>query len=128
MITIKQSGSFKNTTIFLNRLKKSNIRKILEPYGEKGVQALEEATPKRTGLTSRSWSYSIEIKKNTITLSWNNSNIQNGKNIALLIQYGFVMPSGYVVAGRDYINPTLRPIFDEIAESVYKEVSDNAYN
>jgi hypothetical protein len=99
-----------------------NIDKILSEYGERGVAALREATPKRTGLTSRSWTYRLEHKKGKTVLLFDNSNIQNGTPIAIIIQYGFVTKTGFRVPGRDYINPALTPIYEEIMRKFQQEV------
>ena len=87
------------------------------------VEALEEATPKRTGLTASSWSYMIEQNAQSVTISWTNSNFNQGVPIALVIQYGHGMPHGGYVKGIDYINPAMKPIFDELSEQVWREVT-----
>ena len=99
----------------------TDVEAILKKYGERGVSALEEATPKDTGLTSKSWRYEINKTKSGVKLSWHNNNIQNGLNIAILIQYGHVTPSGYRIEGKDYINPVMQPIFDDIISEIWKE-------
>lgn len=119
---ITDSGSFSNTFNFFNRMSQMNIDKILSEYGERGVAALREATPKRTGLTSRSWTYRLEHKKGKTVLLFDNSNIQNGTPIAIIIQYGFVTKTGFRVPGRDYINPALTPIYEEIMRKFQQEV------
>lgn len=115
-------GDFSNTFNFFERMNQMNIDKILSEYGEKGVAALQEATPKRTGLTSRSWTYRLEHKKGKTVLIFDNSNIQNGTPIAIIIQYGFVTKTGFRVPGRDYINPALTPIYEEIMRKFQQEV------
>ena len=119
---ITNSGSFSSTFNFFNRMSQLNIDKILSEYGERGVAALREATPKRTGLTSRSWTYRLEHKKGKTVLLFDNSNIQNGTPIAIIIQYGFVTKTGFRVPGRDYINPALTPIYEEIMRKFQQEV------
>ena len=73
--------------------------------------------------TAASWCYEITNKNNTITISFHNSNIQNGVPIAILLQYGHGTGTGGWVQGRDYINPAIQPIFDQIAEYAWKEVT-----
>lgn len=107
----------------LANMKARKIRKILDFYGKKGVESLEEYTPKKTGLTSRSWYYEIEKTPNGYSLVWKNSNIQNYINIALLIQNGHATKTGLWVEGRDYINPALKPIFNEFSKSILQEVT-----
>lgn len=123
MVKFTVKGDFKKTSDFLKALKERRQFKILEKYAQKGVDALREATPKRTGLTSESWSYLIEQSPSKITISWTNSNFNQGVPIALVIQYGHGLPRGGYVKGVDYINPAMQPIFDELADQVWKEVS-----
>lgn len=123
MVKFTVKGDFKKTSDFLKALKERRQFKILEKYAQKGVDALREATPKRTGLTSESWSYLIEQSPSKIIISWTNSNFNQGVPIALVIQYGHGLPRGGYVKGVDYINPAMQPIFDELADQVWKEVS-----
>ena len=123
-IGFKNKGSFSNTFSFMNRMKQMQIDKILSDYGERGVKQLEYYTPKRTGLTSRSWTYRIEHQNGKTLLLWDNTNIQNGTPIAIIIQYGFVTKTGFRVGGRDYINPALSPIYEEIMNRFQKEMSE----
>lgn len=126
MIKFRQKGDFKKTEDFFKKIGSGSYLKGLKDFGEAGVSALKEATPKDTGKTSESWSYSIETKKNGVSLVWSNSNINNGVNIAIVIQYGHGMPSGYYVQGVDYINPALKPLFALIGKRVWEEVTGNA--
>lgn len=123
MIVVKHRGSFKNTEAFLNRAIKKNYREILEKYAKKGVQALSAATPVDTGLTANSWDYEITYTKNSFSISWTNSNVVKGVPIAIILQYGHATRGGGYVQGRDYINPALQPIFDQLAKEVWEEVT-----
>ena len=123
MIRFIHKGSFKPTMSFLRKAKDADFLKDLNKYGQMGVQALKEATPKRTGKTSESWSFEIHGSGSEISIVWTNSNVNKGVNIAVIIQYGHGLRNGGYVKGIDYINPALRPIFDEIADSVWKEVT-----
>lgn len=120
MIKIKAKGSFKNTERFMENSKQINpkFRKVMERYGQECVDALRQATPKDTGNTAKSWSYSIE----SWGLSFHNSNVNNGIPIAILLQYGHATRSGGYIPGRDYINPALKPIFDKITKDLEREV------
>lgn len=123
MITFKHKGDFSKLTNFLEKIKNALHSGILDKYGKEGVTALSYATPIDTGLTSSSWSYKVENTNRAITISFHNSNIQNGVPIAIILQYGHATKNGGWVQGRDYINPAIRPIFDKIANEAWREVT-----
>lgn len=123
MIKIRQKGDFKKLTSFLERAKESLDIGILDKYGKKGVAALSSATPVDTGLTASSWFYKIENKNGIAKIEFHNSNIQNGVPIAVILQYGHGTRNGGYVVGRDYINPAIQPVFDELAKNAWKEVT-----
>ena len=123
MISFRQKGDFSKLTRYLERAKEVARIGDLDKYGRQGVAALESATPKDTGLTSKSWKYKIKQSKGSVSISFYNTNIQNGVPIAVLLQYGHGTRNGGWVQGRDYINPAIQPIFDEIAKSAWKEVT-----
>lgn len=123
MISFKIDGTFDKTKKYLNRIKKPFDVNILNKYGEEGLEALRNATPKNSGITSESWSYEIVQSSEGIKIIWNNSNVVNGwYNVAVFIQYGHGTGTGGYVEGIDYINPTLRPIFNKIIDEVWREV------
>jgi hypothetical protein len=95
----------------------------LESLGQKGVAALSSATPVDSGLTAASWSYEISNKNGRTTITWFNSHVESGVNIAIILQYGHGTGTGGYVSGRDYINPAIQPIFDQIAEDMWKKVT-----
>lgn len=123
MISFRQKGDFSKLTRFLEKSK--NVVRIgdLDKYGREGVAALASATPVDSGLTASSWYYEIENKNGSIKIQFNNSNIQNGVPIAIILQYGHGTGSGGWVQGRDYINPAIQPIFDRIADEAWREVT-----
>lgn len=121
-ITLTSKGDFSKTVKSLNNMKKFKMENILDKYGRQGVSALQSATPVDSGLTANSWSYKIETKGGRSVIYWNNSNINKGVNIAVILQYGHGTRNGGYVAGRDYINPAMRPIFDAIANEAWREV------
>mgnify|MGYP003481197772 CR=1 FL=1 len=123
MISFRQKGDFYKLTRFMERAKETVHLGDLDKYGREGVAALSSATPVDTGLTSKSWYYKIENKNGSATISFHNSNIQNGVPIAIVIQYGHGTRNGGWVQGRDYINPAIQPIFDKIANDVWREVT-----
>lgn len=123
MITLKQKGNFSKLNRYLERVKEAAKIGILDKYGKAGVEALSSATPADTGLTAASWYYKIERTKTSATIQFLNSNINDGVPIAVIIQYGHGTGTGGWVEGRDYINPAIQPIFDEIANEAWKEVT-----
>lgn len=123
MITITNKGDFAKTFNFLNSSKKINIDYILNTYGKKGVSLLARNTPMDTGKTAGSWEYKIEKNKNGSSITWYNTNVVNGVNIAVILQYGHGTQNGGYVEGRDYINPVILPIFDEMSDKIWKEVT-----
>lgn len=123
MIKIRQKGDFRKLTSFLEKAKEGFNIGTLDKYGKKGVAALSSATPIDTGLTASSWFYKIENKNGVAKIEFHNSNIQKGVSIALILQYGHGTKNGGYVVGRDYINPAIQPIFDELAKNAWKEVT-----
>lgn len=123
MITFRQKGDFSKLTRFLERAKESVHLGDLDKYGRAGVAALASATPADSGLTARSWFYELKNKNGCAVISFHNSNIQNGVPIAIILQYGHGTGTGGWVQGRDYINPAIQPIFDEIVNHAWKEVT-----
>ena len=123
MIKFENKGEFSKTTNFLTNLKRSKLIKDLDKFGRKGVEALKSVTPINTGLTSNSWYYEIIEEKNSTKINFCNSNIQNGVPIAIILQYGHGTRNGGWVEGRDYINPAIQPIFDDIVNNAWKEVT-----
>lgn len=123
MITIRQKGDFKKTEKLLKKSFGKDYRQILEKYGKIGVDTLSAATPVDTGVTASSWYYEIIQNESTLSVVWKNRNIVNGINIAVILQYGHATRNGGYVEGRDYINPALQPIFDELADAAWKEVT-----
>lgn len=123
MITFRHKGDFSKFTRYLERAKEVAKMGVLDKYGREGVAALASATPVETGKTAASWYYEIENKDGRATISFFNSNIQNGVPIAIILQYGHGTGTGGWVEGRDYINPVIRPLFDKIVDSAWREVT-----
>lgn len=123
MITFHQKGDFSRVNRFCEKL--LNIVKLgeLDKYGRQGVEALAAATPRDTGKTAESWEYEIVRGKESVSIRWYNTNTNNGVNIAVILQYGHGTKNGGYVKGRDYINPAIQPLFDEIAETAWKEIT-----
>lgn len=124
MIEIRHRGNFDNIDGFFKLIKHRKIYNKLDHYGELGVKALSENTPIDTGKTAGSWKYKIRMNDKEISITWSNDNLtKDGIPIAILLQYGHATGNGGYVQGRDYINPAMKPIFDAIAENVWKEVT-----
>jgi len=124
MIKISLKGNFKNIERFFDGAKNrlpQRIRSVLDRYGRQGVAALQMYTPKDSGETANSWKYEIF----NLGIAWSNTNVTgDGTPVAILLQYGHGTKNGGYVQGRDYINPALQPIFDEIADNCWKEVEN----
>ena len=123
MITFRQKGDFSKLTSFLERAKEAIKLGDLDKYGREGVAALSSATPVRTGLTANSWYYEIEHQNGSVSITFNNSNVNKGVPIAIILQYGHGTRNGGWVQGRDYINPAIQPVFDRIAKEAWEEVT-----
>lgn len=123
-IKVEHKGDFSKTEKFLEKLKRGDIYKNLDNLAKLGVTALREATPIDSGTTASSWDYKIDVSGKEASITWINTNVNKGENIAILLQYGHGTGTGGYVHGRDYINPAMQPVFDKIAEEVWKEVMD----
>lgn len=125
MIKVVSKGDFKKTKKFLGFVKDRRQFSSLNRYGEMGVRALSDATPVDSGKTAQSWEYEIEDHNGTLSIIWTNSNTTDrGIPIAILVQYGHATKDGYYIQGVDFINPALKPVFDDIAESIWQEVTN----
>ena len=123
MITFRQKGDFSKLTRYFERVKKAAKLSNLDKYGREGVAALASATPVDTGKTASSWNYKIEYSDGSVSITFNNTNINKGVPIAIILQYGHGTRNGGWVEGRDYINPAIQPIFDRITESAWRELT-----
>lgn len=124
MISVKHRGNFDKIEGFFGSIKKREIYKRLDYYGQLGVEALSIATPVDTGKTAGSWTYKIQMNRDQISISWSNNNLtKTGIPVAILLQYGHSTGTGGYVKGRNYIKPAIRPIFDDIAKNVWNEVT-----
>lgn len=122
-LSIRSSGSFKNLDTFFARMKKAEYPRILDKYGVMGVDALANATPVDTTETARSWKYRVVRDKTGWNIEWYNTNVVDGVQVVILIQYGHATGTGGYVVGRDFINPAIRPIFDKIADELWRQVT-----
>jgi hypothetical protein len=125
VISIGTSGSFDKTRSYLQKLARGDFFRQLDSLAERGVAALASATPVESGLSAESWTYRIEQSAASCVITWLNTDVENGFPVAIMLQYGYSTGTGGYVAGRDYINPAMRPIFDEIQDAVWKVVTSS---
>lgn len=123
MIEFRQKGDFSKLNRYFERLKETANVGVLDKYGRAGVAALSSATPVNTGKTASSWYYDIKRQNGSVSIEFNNSNFNKGVPIAIILQYGHGTSNGGWIQGRDYINPAIQPIFDQIANDAWKEVT-----
>ncbi len=123
MITFRHKGDFSKLSRYLERAKEAVRLGTLDKYGNEGVAALASATPVDSGETANSWYYEIERTNGSVAIRFNNSHVNQGVPIAIILQYGHGTGTGGWVQGRDYINPAIQPIFDKIANEAWKEVT-----
>ena len=119
IISYNVQGDLKKTDTFLRKLLKQDLTTLLHRYGKRGVDALAAATPVDTGKTAASWDYTVTESPGSATITWTNSNVNDGVPIALLIQYGHGTGTGGYVKGTDYINPAIQPVLNDLAESLW---------
>ena len=124
MLSVSSSGSFKNLFGFLKAVKEERFMKSLHKWGGLGVRALAANTPTDSGLTASSWTYNIQTGDKQASLNFINNNVNQGVNIAVILQFGHGTGTGGYVVGRDYINPAIQPVFDSMVESIWKEVEN----
>ena len=123
-IRLVSTGSYAKTEAYLARLTSGDLYSDLDRYGQEGVNALSKATPRETGNTASSWEYRVTRSRGFASIEWYNTNEAGGSNVAIMLQYGHGTGTGGYVSGRDYINPAIQPIFDKIAEEVWKKVNN----
>lgn len=125
MASIIHRGDFSRTKLFFTRMLNRDYLKALEKYGKIGVDALARATPKRSGKTAQSWQYEVELSDGTASITWTNTNINQGVNIAVILDVGHGTGTGGYVRGLNYIDPAIQPIFEHIAEAAWREVTSS---
>ena len=123
MIRCTVKGDFKNTNSLLKRIRKLDLGSLLEKYADQGVQALKSATPVDSGETADSWDYEIVKESGSVSIFWTNYNENQGVRIAVILDYGHGTGNGGYVQGRHFISPAIRPVFDQIADAAWKEVT-----
>jgi hypothetical protein len=122
-LSFSTSGTFDKTDKFLAYMAKGGLYKNLQSFAERGVAALAAATPTDSGVSAESWDYILEVGPGYAAIWWTNNHVDaNGAPIVVLLEYGHGTGTGGYVQGRDFINPAIAPIMDEIANEVWKEV------
>ena len=117
MIEMKFDAEF-DMSKWLTQVKNKKLRDVLATAGTRGVAALRAHTPVGTGKTAASWQYKVKQTKRGVKIVWYNTNIVSKVPIAIILQYGHGTRQGGYVQGKDYINPAMKPIFDEIDRMV----------
>lgn len=124
VVTFEHKGDFNKTTKFLNAVSNGKyLEGKLHRFGQMGVEALSAATPVDTGKTAQSWNYDLTIKGDSVVITWNNTNVNKYANIAVLVDTGHATGNGGYVSGYHYIEPAINPIFKQIIDEVWKEVT-----
>ena len=123
-MSLSWQGDYRATKRWMDKMEAGSVADILRSCGEKGIEALSAATPVRTGKTAASWGFEAKTSSKGVTLTWTNSNVVNGVPIAIILQYGHGTGTGGYVHGRDYINPAMRPVFDEIESRISRMLRD----
>lgn len=124
LIKVRHKGSFNNIERFFNRVLKRDYLNILSDYAAQGVEALREYTPVNTGLLADSWGFEIESGNGITTIWFTNDDIENGQNVAILLIYGHGTRNGGYVEGVDFVSPALQPIFQDLADTMWREVTE----
>lgn len=105
-------------------MKSNRIFNVLDHYGRIGVNLLSSVTPRETGETANSWEYTVTHKVGRHAVNFHNTHVEDGINIAIIIQYGHGTGTGGFVEGIDYINPVIRPLFEKILDDVWRQVTN----
>lgn len=121
-IELTAKGDLGKTEKFLQRCLHIFNASKFDKYGKRGVEALRANTPIDTGLLKDSWYYETIVEKDRIEINWYNSDVEGGRNVAILVQFGHATRSGSWVEGRDFINPALAQVFDDMADEIWTEV------
>ena len=115
---------FKKTDKYFKDLKrvrnKTNSR--LDDVMQECIAQLKSVTPTDTGLTADSWYYIVEKVKNNVSIQICNKNVNDGVNIALILQFGHLTSNNYWIEGIDYIDPVVRQAYYDILNKAWKEI------
>lgn len=120
-ITFETKGDFKFTMRFLKKISSVAFYKKLEQYAKEGVEALANATPKKTGDLALRYSYEIDVGIDSTTITWHNDKMINGQSLVLMLNYGHGTRNGGWVNGLNFVDPAMAPVFEKMAENLWKE-------
>ena len=121
VVSFSTKGDFKFTMRFLKKISSKSFYKKLEEYAKEGVDALANATPKKTGDLSLRYSYTIDVGLDSTTITWHNDKMINGQSLVLMLNYGHGTRNGGWVTGLDFIDPAMAPVFEKMCENLWKE-------
>lgn len=121
-IRVKTSKHSHRTEKFLLKIEKGFTEEQIKIIAEKSLEKFVKNTPSKTGLTAQSWTYEIHFRNGQWIIDFNNENIQNGVNVALLIENGHVTPSGKWIPANHFIDKTVKEINDDIINNRWKEL------
>ena len=123
-INIDVIGSFDNTREWLNRLAQDDMTiQTMEQMGQAGVDALRNNTPKDTGQTAAGWGYDLKVGRKESELSWyNHAHPHVSGNMARMIYTGYGNRTGGYIPPRDYITPSMSPIYQDAINRVVEAI------
>ena len=122
-VYFKHTGDLSKTEKMFKQAISKDWQQLMDHYGRIGCDALAANTPVDTGKTASSWTYKTIRTPFSITLQFHNTNVIRGVNIALILQFGRGVPTGGFIEGRDYINPAISPLFDQMVINAWREVT-----
>lgn len=124
MIKIRMLGDFNKVFNYIKKArKKARIGDKASEIAQICIEELKRVTPKDSGITAESWYYEIKIEGKTTSIIFLNKNIQNGVNVALLLEFGHGTPTGGWVEGKEYIDPVIRKAYLNVINNKWKELT-----
>lgn len=122
-IKITSSGKYNATLVALKNIHNMSATATIHKYAMRGVEYLQNATPVDTGKTMNSWRYEIEgTHPGPYKISFYNDNVNDGMNIAILLDNGHATRNGGWVEGLHYIEPAVQQAFEELADELYERI------
>ena len=121
-IEVKSSGSFDSIDKYLSKASSVYDYKKIDEIAKETVEKLSISTPKKSSKTANSWSYKLDITRKGFSLEFDNYNVQNGNNVAILINDGYSTSSGKWVSGEHYIEEPVREAYEKIMKETWEEI------